>query len=460
MTFLLYNTLTRATEAITPLEGKCIKFYACGPTVYSTAHLGNFRTYLAQDILRRALMAYGYEVTHVMNITDVGHLQSDADDGEDKLQLAARRADTHPLALAQHYEAIFFKHAQQLNLLMPTQVCRATEHIQHMIDHIQVLVEKNYTYQVDGNVYFDVSRFPHYAAFGHVTTSSAARVEHDHRKRHPNDFVLWFSQSKYPNHLLKWSSPWGDGFPGWHIECSAMAMHYLGQRIDIHAGGVDHIPIHHTNEMAQSEAYLGHTWVSHWMHTAFLTTADDQKMSKSNHTGCATLDDLTAHGIHPMAYRWFCLNAHYRHTLQLTWHGLQAAQTEWLALCQMFQNAPAVSVNTGSSSYDADMQHHVYNDLNTHGALLLLRRALKDPHLSYDERWSLVYKWDAILGTAILAPSASLNTEQQQWHQARITARAQKNWALADTYKQKLHQDGWRVHDHSDGTTTLTYVKR
>src|SRR5262249_36050928 len=252
-------------EAFSPIDPPRVGMYCCGPTVYNHAHIGNLRTYVFEDLLRRTLELFGYSVVHVMNVTDVGHLQSDADTGDDKIEIAARREQKSPWDIARHYEMEYFRHADLLRIKRPTVVCRATEHIPEMIDVISRVIERGHAYVVDGNVYFEVATFPDYESFAGLDLQNQAatdRVEPDPRKRGPADFVLWFSQSKYPNQVMKWPSPWGVGFPGWHIECSAMSSKYLGEHFDIHCGGIDHVPVHHTNEIAQSEGCQGHRpWV-------------------------------------------------------------------------------------------------------------------------------------------------------------------------------------------------------
>ncbi|HEU4390912.1 MAG TPA: cysteine--tRNA ligase, partial [Blastocatellia bacterium] len=258
---VLSNTLGRRKTDFVPASPEQVKLYTCGPTVYDYAHIGNLRTYIFEDVLRRTLSHLGYQVKHVMNITDVGHLTSDADTGEDKMLVGARRSGMTVWEIARHYEKAFFEDTEKLNILVPDVVCRATENIPAIIEFIQRIIDRGYAYVAGDNVYFSVDRFPKYGDFASLRLESqkaGSRIEVDDSKRNPFDFVLWFTQSKFPNQVMKWDSPWGVGFPGWHIECSAMATKYLGEVIDIHCGGVDHIPVHHTNEIAQSEGALGH----------------------------------------------------------------------------------------------------------------------------------------------------------------------------------------------------------
>ncbi len=265
MALKIYNTMSKTEQEFKEIESGKVKMYTCGPTVYNFAHIGNLRTYLFEDVLKKVLEYEGYEVTHMMNITDVGHLQSDEDTGEDKMALGAKRENKDVFEMARFYEDSFMKDLERLNIKAPTIKARATEHIQDMIDLIKILEEKGYTYIANGNVYFSIDKFKDYYKLANLNLNelqAGSRIEVDSFKKNPFDFVLWFVNSKYDNHILQWDSPWGTGFPGWHIECSAMAIKELGENIDIHCGGVDHIPVHHTNEIAQSECALGHKWVN------------------------------------------------------------------------------------------------------------------------------------------------------------------------------------------------------
>ena len=325
MELMLYNTLSRAKEKFQPLVPGQAGMYVCGPTVYSYAHIGNFRAYVFADLLRRVLEYNGYKVNHVMNITDVGHLVSDADEGEDKMLASARRERTTPWEVAEYYTENFMDSIKRLNIKLPTTICKATDHIREMIEFTQSLLDKGYAYRIEGDgIYFDVSSFPDYGKLSGNRLDelqAGARVEVNERKRHPADFALW--KDAPPEHIMQWPSPWGQGYPGWHIECSAMAMKDLGAQIDIHTGGVDHIPIHHENEIAQSEARTGQPWVRYWLHVAFLQV-DGGKMSKSLNN-IYTLASLEERNIEPLAYRYLCLNAHYRTPLNFTWEGIGAA---------------------------------------------------------------------------------------------------------------------------------------
>jgi cysteinyl-tRNA synthetase len=310
----LYNTMTRSVEDFKPLEDKKVKLYACGPTVYNYAHIGNLRTYVFEDILRRSLEYFGYSVIHVMNVTDVGHLVGDNDDGEDKMVKSSRETGKSVYEIADFYTRAFFQDTGKLNIKQPSIACRATEHIQEMIALVQRLERKGHTYFSGGNVYFSIDTFPEYGSLARLELDallSGTRIAVDQNKRNPKDFVLWFTKSKFENQAMTWDSPWGRGYPGWHLECSAMSMKYLGEQFDIHCGGTDHIPVHHTNEIAQSEAATGKSpWVRYWLHGEFLLD-DTGKMSKSKGE-FLTLPYLEKQGYSPLDYRYFCLGAHYR----------------------------------------------------------------------------------------------------------------------------------------------------
>jgi len=310
MSVRLFNTLGRQLQAFEPLKNGEAGFYGCGPTVYNYAHIGNLRAYVTHDILVRTLRRRGYKVTHVMNITDVGHLSGDNDSGEDKMVKSAEERGKSVLEIADFYTQAFFHDTERLNIIRPTVVCKATEHVGEMIELIKRIEANGCTYSAGGNLYFDITKFPAYGelALLNLDRRTEARTEVDENKRNIHDFVLWFTKSKFENQALTWDSPWGRGYPGWHIECSAMSIKYLGEQFDIHAGGIDHIPIHHTNEIAQSEAATGkHPWVRYWVHNEFLVL-DKGKMSKSA-GGFLTLQSLIDAGYEPLDYRYFLLAA-------------------------------------------------------------------------------------------------------------------------------------------------------
>ncbi|MBQ4330212.1 MAG: cysteine--tRNA ligase, partial [Spirochaetaceae bacterium] len=316
MALRLYNTMGRKMEDFVPLQAGKAGFYGCGPTVYNYAHIGNLRAYVFLDILDKTLSYLNYDITHVMNITDIGHLSGDDDEGEDKMVKTAKQRGQSVLEIAQFYTDAFFNDIDRLNIRRPDIVCKATEHIQDMIDLIKRLEANGHTYLSGGNLYYDVSTFPDYGKLACLNLDdlkAGARIDIDQNKRNPQDFVLWFTKSKFENQALVWDSPWGRGYPGWHIECSAMSMKYLGEQIDIHTGGIDHIPVHHTNEIAQSEGATGKRWVNYWLHNEFLVIAKEKgqdeeagKMSKSS-GNFLTLQSLVDKGFHPLDYRLFLL---------------------------------------------------------------------------------------------------------------------------------------------------------
>lgn len=456
----IFNTASRQIEDFVPVVDQRVGLYACGPTVYHYAHIGNMRTYVFEDVLRRTLEMLGYGVHHVMNVTDVGHLQSDADEGDDKMALAAAREKKSPWDVARYYEDAFFRHAGMLNILRPHKVARATDHIPEMIAMVQTLLDKGHAYESDGNIYFDVSKFPAYPDFARLQMAgqqATDRVEHDGRKRNQADFVLWFAQSKFPNQIMKWESPWGVGFPGWHIECSAMAMKYLGEHIDIHCGGIDHIPVHHTNEIAQSECCIGHSWVRYWMHGAFLTV-DDGKMSKSK-GDTLTVDTIRESGFHPLAYRYLLLGGHYRSELKFSYEALESAQTAYKGLYEKAQEwqtqgvAPEAAGKDARARYAAAFREAMGSDLHTPNALSVLWSAVKDEALAPGDRLALMRDFDAVLGLRLVEGVAALCAEEQGLIEARDRARAGKDWAESDRLRDDLlARYGVQVKDTKAGT--------
>lgn len=460
MSITLYNTLTRSKEVFTPITSDEVKMYTCGPTVYARAHIGNLRTYVFEDILRRTLKHAGYKMRHVMNITDVGHLQSDADDGEDKMSVASRAEAKSPWDIARMYEDLFLQDTACLNIERPEVIVRATECIPQMQLFIQELEKKGFCYQSNQNVYFDTSRFASYADFARLDLSgqkTGARpdVEQDAGKKNPQDFVLWFTSSKFPNQIMKWESPWGVGFPGWHIECSVMATQYLGDRIDIHCGGIDHIPVHHTNEIAQSEAYHGHRWVNIWMHGNFLTL-DRGKMSKSR-GGTLTMETLIESGYDPLHYRYLILSAHYRGELLFSFESLDSARNAYEALRNRIVDfGPQRSENRPLSdkalSYQTAFWQAIEDDLNTPVALAHLWTMVKDPTLHEAEKFSLLRDFDTVLGIDIAKMADTSVPENIRIMIARREdARKSKDWATSDRLRDELADLGIALKDTPDG---------
>lgn len=456
----LYNTRSRAKEAFQPLEAGCATVYCCGPTVYNYAHIGNLRTYIFEDLLRRTLARAKYDVQHVMNVTDVGHLQSDADDGEDKMMLAQKRENKSPWDIARFYEDAFFDDCARLEILRPHTVCRATDHIAEMIAMIETLMQKGYAYKGEGdqpNIYFDTAKFSAYRDFARlVPDEGQARVEGDERKRNPADFVLWFTLegSKYPNQIMQWDSPWGRGFPGWHIECSAMATKYLGPRIDIHCGGIDHIPVHHTNEIAQSECCLGHEWVNTWLHGEFLLV-DQGKMSKSA-GAFLTLQKLVDDGYRPMHYRYLCLTAHYRGQLRFSYDSLDQARAAFDTLCHKAEEirsrniAPQATPKAKAAAALIDTA--MRDDLNAPVALAHLWAVLRDDGYTPAEQLYILEQADSALGLGgAVLDKPQLAPAQQDLLLARDAARRNKDWGESDRLRDALAAAGIGVKDRPEG---------
>lgn len=459
-----YNTLTRQTELFQPLEEGRARIYCCGPTVYNYAHIGNLRTYIFEDLLHRVLEDAGYRVDHVVNVTDVGHLTSDGDEGEDKMIKSARERGMTVWDIAEFFTRAFFRDWEALGLKNPGVVCKATEHIQDMIALIQKLEQKGFTYQAGGNVYFDTSRFTDYGKLALLDRQKAdaqGRVDSDPNKRHPRDFVLWFTQSKFSDQAMTWDSPWGRGYPGWHIECSAMSSKYLGERFDIHCGGVDHIPVHHTNEIAQSEAAFGHPWVHYWLHGEFLVL-QKEKMSKSS-GDFLTLSVLTSKGYHPMDYRYFVLNAHYRTQLVFSYEALDAAKNGRMNLIErlaaMKTSTPSAATLFFESSVDDEdevvrqIRSDLYNDLNAPKALGTLWTMVKDTAIPADRKLRVLGWVDRLLGLGLEQAfrEESAPEEVESLARQRLEARKLKNWSAADELRRQIESRGWSVEDVPDG---------
>jgi len=448
----LFNTLGRKEMEFSPLEPGRVRIYTCGPTVYNYAHIGNLRTYIFEDILRRTLNRFGYEVKHVMNITDVGHLTSDADTGEDKMQVGARQSGLTVWEIARFYEEKFFEDLAELNILQPHVKSRATEHIPDIIEFIQRLLDKGHAYQSGGNVYFAVDRFPQYGELALLNLEqqvAGARIEVDDNKLNPYDFVLWFTESKFPNQVMKWDSPWGVGFPGWHVECSVMAIKYLGERLDIHCGGIDHIPVHHTNEIAQSESALGHRWVNYWLHGDFLVLKKG-KMSKSAGT-FLTLSEVCRHGFTALDYRYFCLGTHYRRNLEYSWEALQGAQNGLGNLRNFYINwlhEPGEEANELMEIYRREFNSALAHDLNAPQALATVWKMVRDLKLGNTHKQTLLLDFDRVLGIGVESwQKEELPPDLQELLSLRQQARAARNYAEADAIRVRLLEANIAVKD-------------
>lgn len=454
----LYNTLTRSIEIFNPQDKNKleVKLYCCGPTVYNFAHIGNMRTYIFEDFLRRSLEYLGYTVIHVMNITDVGHLSGDLDEGEDKVVLAARERGLSVKEIALFFEEAFFMDSLKLNILRPSLTPRATEHVDCMIEDIKALEKKGYAYQGGGNVYFNVSEFPHYYDLSHLKPSeeSLARVSFDSHKKDERDFALWFTNSKYPDQAMIWDSPWGEGYMGWHTECSAMARHYLGDKIDIHCGGIDHIRVHHTNEKAQAEALQGNKWVNYWLHAEFLIM-DKGKMSKSQGS-FITLSDLEKEGYHPLDYRYLCLGTHYRKQLSFSWEILSSARSARDKLTKqclsLLGDPKGGSDSLKVKDYENQFIQAICNDLAMPSALALVWTLLKDKEVSSLSKKNLIGSWDNILGLDLLVEkNEPIPLEIINLAQEREGAKKSKDYEKADSIRLYLRERGWDILDSKEG---------
>ena len=464
MTVRLYNTMSRSVEDFVPIKDGEAGLYCCGPTVYNYAHIGNLRTYIFEDLLHRTLEMAGYKVRHVMNITDVGHLTGDGDDGEDKMSKSARESGRSVWDIAKFYTDAFFRDEADLNIIRPDVVCRATDHIQSMIGIIRRLEEGGHTYISGGNVYFSIDTIDDYGKLARLNLDElkeGARIEVDSNKHNPKDFVLWFTNSKFKDQVMVWPSPWGVGYPGWHIECSAMSSEYLGEHFDIHCGGIDAIPVHHTNEIAQSEAAFGHKpWVNYWCHGEFLLN-DRGKMSKSD-GGFLTLSVLKDRGYDPLDYRYFCLTGHYRSQLKFSFESLDQARSARETLVRRVaqfkaSGEAAQQLSEKAQGYLEAFRQSMANDLKAPQALAVLWQAVRDQEIPDAEKLSLVLSMDSILGLSLdrIAPAgagdAEIPAEALQLLEERKSAKAARDWARADAIRDQLAAMGFKVLDTGAG---------
>lgn len=456
----IYNTLTKKVEDFIPhIEGQ-VKMYTCGPTVYHYAHIGNMRNYIGHDILEKTLLLEGYDVTRAMNITDVGHLTSDADTGEDKMALAAKREQKSALEIAEFYTEAFFEDYKKLNLKMPEIVSKATDNIDKYIEMITKLLDEDIAYISGGNIYFDVTKVDNYYALTNMNANDLEvgvrdGVEEDMHKRNQADFVLWFTSSKFENHELLWDSPWGVGYPGWHIECSGISIKYLGEYLDIHGGGVDNIFPHHTNEIAQSEAYLGHKWCNYWFHNEHLLD-ESGKMSKSA-GAILTVSVLEEKGYDPLSFRFMCLNSHYRKQMVFTYEGLNQAEVTLKKLRSRISDIKDEGdLDEGEfASYSDKFIKELSNDLNTANALSVLYELLKDEQVNGHTKLDLIRKFDRVLSVDLIKEKVVLENEEEilDLIEKRNEAKKNKDYELADSIRDDLLSKGIQIIDTREGTT-------
>ena len=461
MNLEFFNTLTRKKEKFEPIKKGEVGIYTCGPTVYNYAHIGNLRAYVFADVLHRALEFNGYHVKQVINITDVGHLTSDADEGEDKLEKGAKREGKSVWDIAKFYEEAFYKDLKELNIEPASAYPKATEHISEMIEIIKKLEEKGFTYVAGGNVYFDTTKFADYGKMAQLNLDPEqlkSRVEADPNKKNPFDFVLWFTKYKYINHEMLWDSPWGKGFPGWHVECSAMATKYLGEHIDIHTGGIDHIPVHHTNEIAQSEAAFGHKWVNFWLHNDFLIEKEGTKMAKSAGE-FLRLQTLIDKGYSPLDYRYYLLTGHYKSPLQFSWEALDGARnSRKRIMAKVAENKKKVVscqlsvVSELTNTYLDEFRAAINDDLNTTVALSVMWKTLDSEEIHDSEKLELMKEYDKVLGLDLLKEEKKeIPTEITELAEKRLLARKEGNWAESDKIRDQIAEKGYEIKDSPGG---------
>lgn len=463
----IYNTLTRKKEEFIPNEAGKAAMYTCGPTVYHYAHIGNLRSYIMEDVLEKYLRFTGYDVKRVMNITDVGHLTSDGDTGDDKMLKGAKREHKTVMEIAKFYTDAFFSDCKKLNIKTPDVVEPATGCIDDFIKVISSLIEKGFAYEAGGNIYFDTSKLEQYYVFNDFKEEDLAvgvreGVEEDSNKRNKADFVLWFTKSKFDDQELKWDSPWGVGYPGWHIECSCISMKHLGEYLDIHCGGIDNAFPHHTNEIAQSEAYIGHKWCNYWFHVLHLNT-NSGKMSKSKGE-FLTVSLLESKGYNPLVYRFFCLLSHYRKSLVFTYENLDNAQVSYNKLLSKI--AQLLADNGGEvdwtefDRYKKEFTDAMDNDLNTSMAITALFNVLK-ADINAKTKLALIKEFDRVLSLDLIEQAENLKNSTQEEEipaevleiaQQRQEARKAKDFATADALREKILQMGYVIEETRQGT--------
>ena len=463
MKLTFYNTLTRKKEEFHSIDENRVRMYSCGPTVYSYAHIGNFRTYIFMDTLRRVLKYNGYELKHVMNITDVGHLESDADEGEDKMEKAARKEKKDPYEIANFYTEIFLKDMGKLNIDKPEIITKATENISQMIEYVKEIIKNGYAYETSKGIYFDISKLDKYPVLSNRKLDdqiAGARVDVDPEKKNPYDFALWIKAPE--NHIMKWESPWGLSYPGWHLECSTMGRRFLGEEFDIHTGGVDHIPTHHENEIAQSKGATGKIPAHVWMHCEYLQV-DGGKMSKSL-GNTYTISQLEEKGISPLAFKLFCFTAHYRNKLNFTFEGAYGAQKALERLYDSYiKNANGVDDVDEDiiKEYEERFLAYINDDMNMPGAMSVVWEIARNAKKSIKFA-DLLLKFDKVLGLDMKnaekyllefkhEESEELPEKIKALVEERKQARAEKNWAKSDEIRDRIISLGYSIKDTKDG---------
>ena len=455
MDLYFYNTLTREKNIFKPIDSNEVKIYSCGPTVYKDATIGNMRTSIFQDVLRKVLRYNGYKIKHVMNITDVGHLVSDGDEGEDKMLKSAREEHKTPLEIAEHYTQLFFNDLEDLNVERPEIVCKATEHIKEMLEYVEELVKNGYAYETSTAIYFDISKLDKYPILSNLDLKeqkAGARIDVDTEKRNPYDFALWIKAPE--NHLMKWDSPWGPSYPGWHIECSAMGRKYLGEQFDIHTGGIDLIPTHHENEIAQSKGACGKIPAKYWMHGEYLLI-NGGKMSKSL-GNTYLVKDIKEKGYNPLVYKLFSYSSHYRNKLNFTWEGIESASKSLERLKNGYQNHLKGTDKVDEeiiNKYEEKFHEAINDDLNMPSAMgvvwEVVRNEDKSPSLA-----KLLLKFDTVLGLKIdenNSKNEELPEEILELVEQRKVARENKDWNKSDELRDLITEKGYIVKDTKQG---------
>lgn len=463
MELSFYNTLSKEKEKFVPIEENKVRMYSCGPTVYSYAHIGNFRTYVFVDTLRRVIKYNGFELKHVMNITDVGHLESDADEGEDKMEKAARKENRDPYEIAKFYTDAFLKDMDRLNIQRPEIITKATDNIEQMIEYVQEIIKNGYAYETSKGIYFDISKLDKYPVLSNRCLEdqiAGARVDVDPEKKNPYDFALWIKAPE--NHIMKWESPWGLSYPGWHLECSTMGRRFLGEVFDIHTGGVDHIPTHHENEIAQAKGATGKIPAKIWMHCEYLLV-DNGKMSKSL-GNTYTITQLQEKGIAPLAFRLFCFTSHYRNKLNFTFEGAYGAQKALERLYDGYiknKNGTDIVEDSVIKEYKNKFDNFVNDDMNIPGAMSVVWEVVRNAKKS-SQFSDLLVEFDKVLGLDIInsekyleefknSQTEELPEEIKELVEQRKQARENKDWNKSDEIRDLIISKGYRIKDTKDG---------